>query len=346
MKFNYLNILFLGFSFCFIPNFYVLCSSFPNILQLDPRKLVGYYFGIDELVPWESTIKTADESLFLCMKKFAENYDEIQLVYVGSDTNVANFNLLKLTHFSENQFSSKGLFAVAKHTQIAEALIRKFNVSTTPTLLICDANDRVIDAKGLNTLKIRVEPFSYWKSINTSNNLRILGKKDQKKKSEVETKIEQLDKQRTHIISKINEHLLEFISSLKQRSTKDKYALDNLSNSVITLIDHAKELSKYADAEISLLAVKEKHIEALSALSPSVKHQILKDVEYQKSKLLKLRDNLLLLILEKRKPFNRLCEQSNELISNIQILGRDQTVSLIVKNVMEFQEIYIHSYTK
>ena len=171
-------------------------------------------------------------------------------------------------------------------------------------------------------------------------------KPPQKKKLGVDAAIQQLEARRLQILSSINKLLEGYSSSLRNGTVDDAKALGTLRVHVNSWIVYSKSLSKFADDQLRQVLEKVEKTQASTVLSPSNKNKILKALEKQKSTLLNYRDNLLPLIFNKRDPFNKVLDQCNELLMTVEVLGREQTVSLILKNISSFQEIHFPSTKK
>ena len=171
-------------------------------------------------------------------------------------------------------------------------------------------------------------------------------KPPQKKKLGVDAAIQQLEARRLQILSTINKLLDDYSSSLRNGTVDDAKALGDLRVQVTSWIVYSKSLSKFADGQLRQVLEKVDKTQASTVLSPSNKNKILKALEKQKSTLLNYRDNLLPLISNKRDPFNKVWDQCNELLMTVEVLGRQQTVSLILKNISSFQEIHFPSTKK
>ena len=310
-----------------------LCSplngqNLSSSLQLDPQKLTGFFFG-DET--------HHSESLSSAMIEFAENAHGLQLIYVASERNVAKFYKLKATGFSSNPPSSRGFYGFVNKTQIGEALARNFKVTVFPSLLICNAKDRVLDENGLSSLKSQRDPYAYWKSLDSAGKTSVASKPLPQKKSGYDVEIDKLEIRRLQIISSLNDLIYAFSVSINNGTVDDAKALKTLSLEGNKWISYSDTLSKFAGEKVKEL---EERIERTSSLSVPIRKLVVPKLEQQKKILEGYSKQKFPFILSKMDAFNKLVGQCDELLRTADVLGRDQSLVLVKKLLSEFQNIH------
>jgi len=309
-------------------------QSLSSSLQLNPKKLTGFYFGAET---------TNYGALRLTMSEFAKNAHGLQLVYVASERNVAKFNELKSTGFSANPPSSRGFYGFGSQTKIGKSLVRNFKVSVLPTLLICNGRDRVLDANGLPSLKSQSDPYAYWKALDSTGKTAASGKPVPKKKMGFDTEIEKLEVRRLQIISTINDLIYGFSVSIKSGTVDDAKALETLRVGGNRWIAYSVNLSEFAADKVK--EVEEKIQDSLKLTLP-VRKLVVPKLEQQREILIEYRDRKLRIISTKRDAFNKVVDQCNELLQTVDVLGRDQSLVLINKVLTDFQKIHFSSPNK
>ena len=304
-------------------------QSLSSSLQLNPKKLTGFFFGSEA---------PHHEALRLTMSEFAKNADGLQLVYVASESNVAKFYELKSTDFSANPASSRGFYGFVSQTQIGKALVRNFKVSVLPTLLICNANDLVLDANGLSSLKSRIDPYAYWKALGSAGKTAASSKPVPQKKLGLDAEIEKLEIRRLQIISTINDLIYGFSVSIKSGSVDDAKALETLRVGGNRWIAYSETLSEFAGDKVKYLD--EEYKDSLK-LTLRVRELVAPKLIQQRKTLIDYRDRKLSIISSKRDAFNKMVDQCNELLQTVDVLGRVQSLVLIDKILADFQRIHL-----
>lgn len=330
VKFNYPISFLIGFTLASS----VVGQSLSSSLQLNPKKLTGFFSGAE--APHQ-------EALRLSMKEFAENADGLQLVYVASESNVVKFNELKSADFSAKPPSSRGFFAYESQTQIGKALIQKFKVSAFPSLLTCNADDLVLDANGASSLKARSDPYAHWKALNSASKSTVTRKPVVEKKLGYDAEIEKLEIRRLQILSSINDLLYGFSASINGRTVDDAKALETLRLGGNRWIAYSVTLSEFAVGKVREV---EKKIADSSTLSLPIRKVVVAKLDQQRETLIEYRDTKFPNISTKRNSFNKVVDQCNELLQTVDILGREKAVSLIDQILFDFQKLHFSSPKK
>ena len=149
-------------------------------------------------------------------------------------------------------------------------------------------------------------------------------------KSGFDADIDKLEILRLKINSSINDSLYRYFAISKDATVDNAKALNTLRLEANEWFAYAVKISMYAGEKVK--EVDEKIVRT-STLSSSVRKLVISKLDQQRESLIAYRDNLLPLISGKREPFNRVLDECNELLSAIDILGRKQTVSLIIERL-------------